>query len=675
MNNVNIALAYINQTENPLKVFCNLFVYILYKSDAHKLRIDELKAEFVKQFGFKLPNHILKACARILKNDNEIEILKNGEGYKFLTTSFDVERFENDLLQRKIREENLIQDLKEYLERLDIYWEIDEVRERFVNFLIESNYAYRLFEKGTVVDRGYDGKKISDGWYISQYIKKIESERSIQFDYILEIVKGLMIYIGLCQFTDYNQDKEEKFKGTEFFLDTKLVLRYLGYSWPELVQETRELVELIRKEYKGKILIFRHTYLEVESALSNEIYVLKYGGDENYELECFRKIKHHNKEKFELDLLQLERTIEEAEKIEITDGVEISREENTKYNLNIEEFAGYIKERYPQWKSGTVYNDVDSINQIHVMRKRDYSCRFGGKNKLPIFITTNYPLITCCREYFKKLNDEEGRGYVYNFLPIIADSALMYRLWLPKASRITNNMPALSLARIVNTAQQENEIFYQKFKTGIKEFERYSNITIEDLSETYSRKLFEIVAKNSAGEYENFNEQVLAQSLEEFMEIQSSEKDKEIGGLKIQVADRDDIIREKDENLIQAYVKTYTSTVPIECKILRCLSKSWWLVTAILVVIIGQLLKNIVSIGTVTQIGSWLIGGLLLLEPFAIKIIDKFLNRKISYIEKFFLEMARELYISNFDKKSNEQERVFKEEILERSFQLLGFEK
>lgn len=30
-----------------------------------------------------------------------------------------------------------------------------------------------------------------------------------------------MIYVGLCQFSDYNQDKEEKFRGTSFYLDTK----------------------------------------------------------------------------------------------------------------------------------------------------------------------------------------------------------------------------------------------------------------------------------------------------------------------------------------------------------------------------------------------------------------------------------------------------------------------
>ena len=119
---------------------------------------------------------------------------------------------------------------------------------------------------------------------------------------------------------------------------------------------------------------------------------------------------------------------------------------------------------------------------------------------------------------------KEGREFVFDNLPIIADSALMYRLWLPKASRITDNMPALSLARIVHTAQQENEIFYTKFRNAIKDFKEYDDITLDDLSETYSSKLFEITAKNAEGNYENFTEEILAQSLEEFVTIQTSKK-------------------------------------------------------------------------------------------------------------------------------------------------------
>lgn len=178
-----------------------------------------------------------------------------------------------------------------------------------------------------------------------------------------------MIYVGLCQFSDYNQDKEEKFRGTSFYLDTKMMLRYLGYSWPELVQETRELVDLIRKEYQGNICIFQHTYQEIASALSNEIHALEYGDEENYELECFRKINSYKKDRFKLDLQKLERKITEEEKIEISEDEDVTVDKNKRYNLNCRKLSDYIHGSYPKWKANTVYNDVNSINQINIKRK------------------------------------------------------------------------------------------------------------------------------------------------------------------------------------------------------------------------------------------------------------------------------------------------------------------
>ena len=170
------------------------------------------------------------------------------------------------------------------------------------------------------------------------------------------------------------------------------MLRYLGYSWPELVQETRELVDLIRNEYKGKIYIFQHTYQEISSALSNEIHALEYDEEENYELECFRKINSYKKEKFKLDVSRLERKITDEEKIEISEDIDVTIDKNKRYNLNCKKLNDYIRECYPKWKPNTVYNDVNSINQINIMRKGNYNIKFGGRKKLPIFITTNYPL-------------------------------------------------------------------------------------------------------------------------------------------------------------------------------------------------------------------------------------------------------------------------------------------
>lgn len=146
MNNINIALAYINETNNPLKVFCNLIVYVLKKAEVQKLRIDEVKEALIREFGLKVPNHIIKACARILKNNNEIQILDNGEGYRFLKSNFDTEKFSEELTRRKIREENLVDDIQKYLKSVGLELETDETRKCFVDFLISSNYAYNLLK-------------------------------------------------------------------------------------------------------------------------------------------------------------------------------------------------------------------------------------------------------------------------------------------------------------------------------------------------------------------------------------------------------------------------------------------------------------------------------------------------------------------------------------------------
>ena len=291
----------------------------------------------------------------------------------------------------------------------------------------------------------------------------------------------------------------------------------------------------------------------------------------------------------------------------------------------------------------------------------------------------NYPvgykaltLITCCKKFFKDEYKEEGRNFVFNNLPIIADSALMYRLWLPKASKITDNMPALSLARIVHTAQQENEIFYQKFKTAIKDFEEYGNITLDDLSETYSSKLFEITARNADGNYENFTEEILAQSLEEFITIQTNQKDKEINKLKIQVKDKSSENEKNKEDLIEAYTRIYTNQIPIVCKVFCVLSKFWWLFSAILVVAITQVLNLLpINISKSTIGLSWILSLLLLIKPFIVKVIDKIINKKVDVVTQYFKRCAQKSFINNFDKKSNKKEQEYKDVIIERGFAIL----
>ena len=68
--------------------------------------------------------------------------------------------------------------------------------------------------------------------------------------------------------------------------------------------------------------------------------------------------------------------ITEEEKIEISEDEDVTVDKNKRYNLNCRKLSDYIHGSYPKWKANTVYNDVNSINQINIKRKdiRRYDC-------------------------------------------------------------------------------------------------------------------------------------------------------------------------------------------------------------------------------------------------------------------------------------------------------------
>lgn len=676
MKNTIITLAYINTTDNPLHVFCNLFIYLLQTKSANGcMRIDELQNGFSSEFGLKIPIHVLKSCAIVLTNKGNIKKLRDGGGFQYIQSDFDVQQFNEQVAYRKHQEDELLQDLSEYLEGLKVNWTLDETRNNLLDFFIKSNYAYYLFTDGGTDnwELDPDDKKISSNWYISQYLKKVEKEKGPHFDYVIDMTRGLMIYIGLCQFPDYNENKHEKFNGTKFFFDTKLVLRYLGYSWPEMVTGTRELVNLLRTEYGGQICIFQHTYQEICSAISTEIAALAPDNTlrENWELECFRRLNSYTKEQFDMDLQFMEHKIVEDEKITIEEDVDVTKPQNKRYNLGLRKFIKHIREAHPSWKIKVVENDVNSINQINIMRRQDYNKAYGGRKKLPIFVTTNYALISSCRSFFNSEYKEKGAQFQIHHLPVIADSALTYRLWLPKAASISPaDVPALSLSRIVYSAQQENSVFYEKFRENLKNYNGYGRISIDNLSEYYSSKLFEIVARNSDGEYENFTEEVLAQSLDEFMKIENMNKDHEIATLSENLHNISVEKTQQENDLIDAYTRRFLEHIPIRCRLLGFLSNFWWAASAIVVVLFTLMVNHISSMKASSWLG-YVISAILFLSPFINKLFDKFINRNIDFIQKKIAAVDRQMYIKYFNKRANSKEKIYQQEITSRIFEYL----
>jgi len=263
-----ISLAYIKVNDNPLRVFCHYVLYLLLKEPSQELRADILRDKLSDSFGLSMPQQLINNCIRILEKSGEVIRLPQRAGYKISETDFDVDQFENTIQRLHEHEDSLLQSLISFTK--DQYkkdWTKDEARNYLSNFLGKEGYGAQLFLQKELK---IEGTKISPFVYIGRYINYIQQNPDcLERNYLEEIVNGMMILQGISQTGDYQQNKNQKFKGTVFYIDTKLVLRALGFSWKAQVDSAREMVRLLHDKYEARIGIFPQTLSEVENALAS----------------------------------------------------------------------------------------------------------------------------------------------------------------------------------------------------------------------------------------------------------------------------------------------------------------------------------------------------------------------------------------------------------------------
>ena len=104
--------------------------------------------------------------------------------------------------------------------RYNLSWSEDDARKYLSVFLGEEGNGARIF---LYEDIAVDNKQVNPSWYVAKYVSEIQkSPESIEKKYLEEIVNGMMIYQGIHQIGDYQQDRGQKFTGTVFYLDRNL---------------------------------------------------------------------------------------------------------------------------------------------------------------------------------------------------------------------------------------------------------------------------------------------------------------------------------------------------------------------------------------------------------------------------------------------------------------------
>ena len=521
-----ISLAYIQTTNNPIQVFCEYIVICLSESTGGILDSDGLIQRVSDKFGIDMSANMIKMCTRYLKKDNIIRI-NNRHFFELVGKQTLNSEFERRRKELDHSEKMLINDLLTYLKKLyNIEWDYEEARENLIEYLMKDGNTAFIFSNKKIRENG-NTKRLHPDWYIGKFISSIlEREYTHQTTYLMDVIRGLMVYIGVYEAGDYRMDYKNKYEGTKFFVDTKLALRMLGFTTRFEKNAADELRKLMTETCKGSICIFEHTEDELKHAIESAYRQMKnYETIKDEEIKLWIRVNELSLD----DVLMHKNSISTKLKKK---GILVCPDPdciNERFVINEKNMIDYIFESSKnRWNEDAIKNDVLSVKYINYLRKGKYNKKFGGPNKLPVFITTNSKLDGFIRCYSNDPNGDYDQAVTWNKRnsPIMNYNSILYKLWLPVSNEY-NDLPVLIASKNAYAASHLEDDFFSNMMERLKTIIQQDKEALFDLPQIRIERLEELLAKNTGGTSEENIDDVLVLSFEEMQnEIHQVDKDK-----------------------------------------------------------------------------------------------------------------------------------------------------
>ena len=184
-------------------------------------------------------------------------------------------------------------------------WSTEYAREQLIKILDRNGLAYDIFfhkkatlssdahtvsdveeseellpddkESGADIENTDNQPLFSDELFAGKFVEKVLSEDTIQKDYLLKICEGLMLCIGTYQLPSSNASAASlQIDGSDFFFDTRLLLRFVGCAGDAAVEAAGELVKLIQSS-GGRIRYYPQTLEEMYRAFDEAVNSLSHG--------------------------------------------------------------------------------------------------------------------------------------------------------------------------------------------------------------------------------------------------------------------------------------------------------------------------------------------------------------------------------------------------------------
>jgi uncharacterized membrane protein (DUF485 family) len=413
-----------------------------------------LAKQFKEKFGFKPPEAVINVLLIRAKKKKLVRI----ENHLYIPVPEALapyrEKYESNRDKLQVALSSVIEDLIAFSEEQFDKKINQETAENLLLSFIEKNVSSLINHKSPK-ERNKGAIK-NEAHVIASYIAFVSRSNSRNWEGIQVLLKGVVLanYLFFADKTASSSTKR-KYSNISVYLDTPLIIAYLGFSGKLSQTVVQELVSLLAK-LEIKIYIFDRTLREVESLFDAWMRDLSRGNTDNFNPSTLHLLisKGHDAASLETKQALIEKELNDSD-IQVKYGTNLDPHFVCDEN-GLEE---HLKRHraVSQAKNG-IEHDVICISRVHNSRKGEVIKSLS--DTFSVFVTPNTSLIKYANNY---LSTDVGTG-----IPVVISETWLTTIFWLKHHDTYRDLPTQSLVShayaTLNKADSVWDNFLSRFR-------------------------------------------------------------------------------------------------------------------------------------------------------------------------------------------------------------------
>lgn len=386
----------------------------------------------------------------------------------------------------------------------------DEAVTAICSFLTQFNIpCLRAYLRGTTIPT-IEGSHQAEVVLVGKYALALQDSDAERFKSFLVVLKGHMLANALL--CPDLKDAPKSYKRMTFYLDTPLLVQWLGLEGEAKQAAVRSVIALLRS-LGGTVATFGHLRDELGTVIRGAAqYVDSWYGRGAVVMEARRRGRTKS------DLLVLAGAIDDA----LDDGrIEIRNTPRyiEKFQIDETKFENVLDDQVSYFNPRAKENDINSVRSVYVLREgRPVAVLERAK---AVLVTSNGAFARAAFEYGKR--HVESR----DVSSVITDFSLANMAWL-KAPLSAEGVPMRELLAFSYAALEPSQELFEKYLREIEKLEQQGKITARDHQLLRSSQVATAELMNlTLGEEGALTEQTVTETLRRVTEeVQKEESEK-----------------------------------------------------------------------------------------------------------------------------------------------------